>query len=205
MLRKWTIYDIIIKIFTDCEENMRGNINSYKVLKMLGKGQFGIVYKCQKGNKNYAIKVFSSEYVFEEFNLHGDDNRIVREISALKNIDSPYVVKYCDQGSFYENDTLYFYVVMDYIEGTNLNDFSKANDLSLENIIEILKQIILGLKAIHNSNIIHRDLKPQNIYITNNGNVKILDFGLSKLIDYTSITKTGDQLGSPLYMSPEQI
>ncbi len=184
---------------------MRGNINSYKVLKMLGKGQFGIVYKCQKGNKNYAIKVFSSEYVFEEFNLHGDDNRIVREISALKNIDSPYVVKYCDQGSFYENDTLYFYVVMDYIEGTNLNDFIKANDLSLENIIEIFKQIILGLKAIHNSNIIHRDLKPQNIYITNNGNVKILDFGLSKLIDYTSITKTGDQLGSPLYMSPEQI
>lgn len=62
-----------------------------------------------------------------------------------------------------------------------------------------------SIEDIHNAHLIHRDLKPANIYLLRDGSVKILDFGLSKLIDFTSITNTGDQLGTPLYMSPEQI
>ncbi|MCG8485170.1 MAG: serine/threonine protein kinase [Clostridia bacterium] len=179
-------------------------INGYKITEFKGKGSFGSVYKCEKNGEFYAIKIFSSDYIFNEF-LNGDDNRITREIEALKMVDSKYVVKYIDDGKFEENGWEYIYVVMDYVEGEDVAEVLQKRKLTYEEAKQIFEQIIEGLEAIHSKKLIHRDLKPANIYLLKNNNVKILDFGLSKLIDFTSITSTGAIIGSPLYMSPEQI
>lgn len=179
-------------------------IDSYKLIEFKGKGTFGSVYKCEKNNKIFAMKIFSADFVFNEFS-NGDDNRITREISALKMVNSEQVVKYIDDGSFVDNGWKYYYVVMDYVEGEDLESVLKRKIFSVEEAINIFSSIINGISAIHKAKLIHRDLKPANIYLLENGSVKILDFGLSKLIDFTSITNTGDQLGTPLYMAPEQI
>mgnify|MGYP000859804579 CR=1 FL=1 len=179
-------------------------IDDYKIIKFLGKGTFGSVYKCEKNGHTYAMKMFSADFVYSEF-MKGDDNRISREIEALKLVDSENVVKYIDDGSFIDNNWKYYYVVMDYVDGDDLEQITKQKIFTTEEAISIFKSILNGISAIHEANLIHRDLKPSNIYLLESGSVKILDFGLSKLIDFTSITNTGDLLGTPLYMSPEQI
>ncbi|MCT4686801.1 serine/threonine-protein kinase [Vallitalea sp.] len=180
-------------------------INGYTIIEFKGKGSFGTVYKCKKDEQIYAIKIFSMEYIYDEY-LNGEDNRITREIEALKIVDSPYVVRYVDDGKYVENGWEYIYVVMDYVEGDDIANVLKNNGkFTFNKAIAIFEQIVEGIDAIHKSNIVHRDLKPANIYLLKNNSVKILDFGLSKLIDFTSITSTGAIIGSPLYMSPEQI
>jgi len=179
-------------------------IDGYKIIEFIGKGTFGSVYKCKKNGEIYAMKVFSADYIYQEF-VKGEDNRITREIEALKAVNSKNVAKYVDDGSFEDNNWKYLYVVMDYIDGSDLEEIMKSKIFSVDESIEIFQSLLNGISAIHEKKIIHRDLKPANIYLLKNGDVKILDFGLSKLIDFTSITNTGDQLGTPLYMSPEQI
>ena len=94
---------------------------------------------------------------------------------------------------------------MDFVEGQDLSKIMKTRMFGVDEALNIFNQVLSGIESIHSQKLIHRDLKPANIYMLDNGNIKILDFGLSKLIDYSSITNTGDQLGTPLYMSPEQI
>ena len=181
------------------------NINGYEIIEYVGKGQFGTVYKCKKAERIYAIKIFNIEYVYAEFRKNSSDNRITREIAALKMVEHKNVIKLFDEGVFEENNQYYVYVIMEYIDGIDLHEFLYANNLGFDDIEAIFTQVLEGLDAIHKKNIVHRDLKPQNIFITKANEIKILDFGLSKLIDFTSITNTGDMIGSPVYMSPEQI
>ena len=180
------------------------NINGYIIKEFKGSGSFGSVYTCEKEGTVFAIKIFNYNYVFSEFRK-GPDNRVIREIIALKSVSHPNVVSYVDDGVFDYNGVKYLYVIMDYVDGQDLSKYIQANTLSIEKSTEIFKSILLGVRAIHEQHIVHRDLKPENIYITKNNEVKILDFGLSKLIDFTSITSTGAEIGSPLYMSPEQV
>ena len=179
-------------------------INGYIIKNFKGSGSFGSVYSCEKDGNIYAIKIFNFSYVFSEFSK-GTDNRITREIKALKSVNHPNVVSYVDDGEFIDNGVKYLYVVMDYVDGKDLSQFIKNDELNISDAISIFINILHGVDAIHKQHIVHRDLKPANIYITQNGDVKILDFGLSKLIDFTSITSTGAEIGSPLYMSPEQV
>lgn len=180
------------------------HINGYTLVDFKGKGTFGSVYKCEKDNCTFAMKIFAADFVFNEF-LNGADNRITREIEALKLVDSENVVRYVDDGSFIDNNSKYYYVVMDYVDGDDLETILKSETLSTDEAINIFLSLLEGISAIHNAKLVHRDLKPANIYLLKDGKVKILDFGLSKIIDFTSITSTGDTLGTPLYMAPEQI
>lgn len=180
------------------------NINGYIIKDFKGSGSFGTVYSCEKDGKLYAIKIFSFSFVFSEF-AKGNDNRITREIMALKSVSHLNVVSYIDDGEFIDNSVKYLYVIMDFVDGQDLAHFITNNTLSAEYATTIFKDILSGVEAIHSQHIIHRDLKPANIYITQDSQIKILDFGLSKLIDFTSITSTGAEIGSPLYMSPEQV
>jgi Serine/threonine protein kinase len=179
-------------------------IDGFELIDFKGKGSFGSVYQCRKNEQIYAMKIFSADFVFDEFSK-GEDNRVTREIEALKIVNSVFVVKYIFDGNFIDNGWKYYYVVMDYVEGEDLENALKSRAFSEEDAKKIFSSILQGIDAIHNAKLIHRDLKPANIYLLQDGSVKILDFGLSKLIDFTSITNTGDQLGTPLYMSPEQI
>lgn len=188
----------------EATEMLGKDINGYIIKTFKGSGSFGSVYSCEKDGITYAIKIFNYSYVFSEFSK-GTDNRITREIKALKSVNHPNVVSYVDDGEFVDNGVKYLYVIMDYVDGVDLSQYIKTYNTDFKKTISIFISILQGVDAIHKQHIVHRDLKPANIYITQNEDVKILDFGLSKLIDFTSITSTGAEIGSPLYMSPEQV
>lgn len=137
-------------------------VNDYKIVEYIGKGSFGTVYKCEKSKDIYAIKIFNLEYIFQEFKDNGEDNRITREIAALKEVDHPNVIKLVDQGIFNSNYQSYVFIIMEYLEGTDLKAKIDKEDLDFNEIKGIFNQILDGIDAIHRSNIIHRDLKPQS-------------------------------------------
>lgn len=183
-------------------------INGYLFEEALGSGSFGSVYKVSKEGKIYAAKVLAETYILDEFK--NEQNRITREINVLKSVKSKYLIKY-QEDFFYKNEfgTTEYVIVMEYFPGKTLKSFLK-NENDLETLVHIFVSVLNGVRDLHNTifeneGIIHRDLKPDNIMIDNNKNVKIIDYGLSKIIDFSSITSTGTQIGSPLYMSPEQL
>lgn len=179
---------------------MLSDVNGYKTKPewFIGKGSFGSVYKVEKSGKFYAMKVFQSELLKTEYKV-----RIDHEIKALQKISHPNVVKLHDFGTFKENEFDYFYTVMDFVDGQPLTDFVGTVDEL--RCIEIIESVFDTLAAVHADGIIHRDLKPANIMVDKDGTPIILDFGLAKLIDYSSITQTGERIGTYCYMSPEQV
>ena len=183
-------------------------INGYLFEEALGSGSFGAVYRVSKENNVYAAKVLSETYILDEFK--NEQNRITREIDVLKNVKGENLIKYQEDFCFKnEFGIMEYVIVMEYFSGRSLRSFLR-NDVELETLIRIFVSVLYGVRDLHNTiienaGIIHRDLKPDNIMIDDNLNVKIIDYGLSKIIDFSSITSTGTQIGSPLYMSPEQL
>lgn len=187
-------------------------LNGYTFTEFIGAGGFGSVYKATKDGSLYAIKVFREDYILQEYKQSGQNNRIQREIDIMKTVNHPYLIKYVDDFKGSDLSVPSYFLVMEFAEGETLQKLIKRNALQSEGqIISIFKNILQGIKALHQirgnddgKGIIHRDLKPENI-IVNGDKVKILDYGISKVIDYTTLTSTGNFLGSPLYSSPEQI
>ena len=172
----------------------------YKEIKQLGKGGYGrvIQVKNKSNNKIYAIKEIK---INNEISIENIKNEAI----ILSKFECNNIVKYYD--SYLDKDK--FYILMEYCDGQNLRDFinnnSKNNELIEENILyNIIKQICIGLKEIHDKNIIHRDIKPENIFMNEKNDIKIGDFGISKEFgpnkEFT-ITKKG--AGSEKYMAPE--
>ena len=183
-------------------------INGYLFEETLGSGSFGAVYRVSKEGNIYAAKVLVETYILEEFK--NEENRITREIEILKKVQGNNLIKYQDD-FFFENKfgIKEYVIVMEYFDGDTLRNYLK-NDVELDALVEVFIKVLEGVKELHNTiidgeGIIHRDLKPDNIMIDSKRNIKIIDYGLSKIIDFSSITSTGTQIGSPLYMSPEQI
>lgn len=178
-------------------------INGYEIISTLGSGAFGRTYRVRKSNKIYAMKVLKPEAIRDEI----DRKRFQREARALQKITSEHVVPYRDHGVFEEDGVETYYIVMGFVEGTDLQRHLRAQRVPLPEakIRTVLGQVLKGLADIHEQRIIHRDLKPSNIFITKDGTVKILDFGLVKMIDYTTLTMEGAAVGTPLYMSPEEM
>lgn len=182
--------------------------NGYKFIEALGSGNFGSVYKVEKESKIYAAKILSETYVLEEFKK--EDNRITREIEVLKRASHDTLIKYIDD--FYiktDFNNKEYVIIMEYFNGITLRKYIQRG-IKDEDIMIIFRKILTGVKALHNTiinqhGIIHRDLKPDNILINEKNEVKIIDYGLSKIIDFSTITSTGKAVGSPLYMSPEQV
>lgn len=189
-------------------------INGYKFLEFINEGGFGAVYKVEKQGKIYAIKVFREAYVLREFKQAGERNRINREIEIIKSVSHPCLVKYIDDFTFEEpgEGGINYCLVMEYVDGETFREVLNRGEIEEQAAINIFKQIIEGIDHLHNSRgddddigIVHRDLKPENILIGKDGKIKIVDFGISKMIDFTSITQTGEVFGTGPYMSPEQI
>lgn len=188
-------------------------INGYFIESFIDSGGFGSVYKSKKSGKTFAIKLFREDYVLKEYREKGDSNRIQREIQIMKTVAHPNLVNYIDDFEAEIDGVNNIFLVMEFIDGITLRSFmSNSGSISEEQTVEIINQVLNGLQALHEirgtgdeNGIIHRDLKPENIIISDKGEVKILDFGISKVIDYTTITASGQVMGSPVYMSPEQI
>ena len=185
-----------------------GSINGYFFEEALGSGSFGAVYKVSKDGKVYAAKVLAETYILEEFK--NEQNRITREIDVLKRVKGQNLIHY-HEDFFFKNEfnITEYVIIMEYFQGKTLRTYLRDCQ-EIDVLVKIFVRILNGVKELHhtiidNNGIIHRDLKPDNIMINDNMDVKIIDYGLSKIVDFSSITSTGTQIGSPLYMSPEQL
>lgn len=175
-------------------------LSRYEILKTLGQGGMGVVYlgRQKKLERLVAIKAISP-YLAQEPEVR---QRFAAEASALARLSHPHIVTLYDY--IEEPDALY--LVMEYVEGQPLSELIKAGPLPLESIKKYFLEILDAFQYAHEKGIIHRDIKPANIMITPQGHVKILDFGVARILTTDhSATRTGMRLGTLLYMSPEQV
>jgi predicted Ser/Thr protein kinase len=175
-------------------------VGRYEITGELGRGAMGVVYKALDPTigRTVALKTM-------RLDVHGLDaqemvRRFQNEARAAGVLNHPNIVTIYDAG---EQDGI-FYIAMEFIEGTTLHELlAEKRVLATDEILQYTRQITRGLDYAHSNGIVHRDIKPANIMITANGTVKIMDFGIAK--SGGQVTNTGQVLGTPNYMSPEQV
>ncbi|MFC1891349.1 CHASE2 domain-containing serine/threonine-protein kinase [Thermodesulfobacteriota bacterium] len=190
-------------IALDSDTGMRSKVGRYAILGELGKGSMGIVYKAQdpKINRLVAIKTIRFSDEFDEDVIQEIKERFFREAEIAGQLSHPSIVTIHDVGE----DRELTYMAMEFLEGEDLDKFIvKENLLPFRKVLDIVTRVAEALDFAHNAEVIHRDIKPANVMLLNSGQVKVTDFGIAKAIS-SSRTKTGVILGTPNYMSPEQI
>ena len=173
-------------------------MEKYQQIKVLGEGSYGKAILVSR--KSDKVK-----FVIKEVRLYGvsqqDREDALKEVAVLKALDHPFIVSYIE--SFNEKGNLY--IVMEFADGGDLSQLIEKQGktlLSEEKIMQLFIQLALAIKFIHDRKILHRDLKCQNVFLTKSGDVKLGDFGISKVLDSTlQMCKT--QIGTPYYLSPE--
>jgi serine/threonine protein kinase/Tfp pilus assembly protein PilF len=170
----------------------------YKILEKLGEGGMGVVYKAEdsKLKREVAIKFLPHHISANK----EERQRFEIEAQAAAALNHPNIAT-IHAIEEYDNQ---FFIVMEYLEGSELKEKISKGKLSLDESLDIIEQIAKGLQAAHQKGIIHRDIKSSNIMITQTGTVKVMDFGLAKVRGTSQITKFGTTLGTTAYMSPEQ-
>jgi serine/threonine-protein kinase len=175
-------------------------IGRYNIAAELGKGAMGVVYKATDPNIGRTVAIKTTR-----LDAHGIDaknllQRFKNEARSAGTLNHPNIVTIYDAG---EQDGV-FYIAMEYIEGETLHALlSQHRSLPVERVIEIVRQVCAGLDYAHAHGVIHRDVKPANIMLAASGSVKVMDFGIAKAGG--TMTATGQVLGTPNYMSPEQV
>ena len=180
---------------------MNGEIlgDRYELIEKVGEGGMAIVYKARdnKLNRYVAVKILKDEYSDNEEIV----NKFKKEATAIAKLSDNNIVNVLDVGTQDETN----YIVMEFVSGKTLKEvigeFGKVN---YETAIAIALQVAKALDCAHRNDIIHRDIKPQNILVTENGLVKVTDFGIAKSSDSATLTNTSTILGSAHYFSPEQ-
>ncbi len=174
-------------------------VSHYKITRELGAGGMGVVYEAvdTKLDRTVALKFLPPESTRDP----DAKARFVHEAKAASAIDHPNV---CNIYEIDETDDGQLFLAMARYEGETLKDRIGRGPLPLDDALEITRQVAEGLTEAHAREIVHRDIKSTNIFITESGLVKILDFGLAKLSGLTQLTKTGATMGTGHYMSPEQ-
>ncbi len=170
----------------------------YRIIKELGRGGMGVVYLAEdtKLDRKVAIK-FLPDKIARSSEERTRFKIEAKAAAALNhpNISTVYAIEESGDDVF---------IVMEYIDGIELKDKIKSGSIGIEDAINIAIQIAEGLEAAHNKGIVHRDIKSQNIMITGDGKIKIMDFGLAKIRGGPQLTKIGSTVGTVAYMSPEQ-
>ncbi|MCK4858217.1 MAG: protein kinase, partial [candidate division Zixibacteria bacterium] len=191
----------------------------FEIIRKLGEGGMGEVYLVldQKLKRQVALKTLRADF----FDSPERQERFQREATTAAGISHPNVAAIHDIGAAPDPDSerQINYIVMEYIEGTTLIDFITAQGSDITTVLRLAEKIASGLAAAHKVNVVHRDLKPDNIIINENGEPKILDFGLAKRIDplrmegkdaeveetvSQELTRASTVVGTVSYMSPEQ-
>ena len=184
-------------------------INQYKILEKIGAGGQGTVYKAQdtKLDRTVVIKVLPPELTQKTANFR----RFEREAQLCSQLDHPNICTIYD----FHNENGVFYIAMQFVPGKNVRQLVAGRPLDLKSALSIAVQVCDALAYTHSRGIIHRDIKAGNIMATNTGQVKVLDFGLAKLmenepleqtkgLDRTEITELGIPYGTATYAAPEQ-
>jgi serine/threonine protein kinase/tetratricopeptide (TPR) repeat protein len=185
-------------------------ISHYRILEQIGEGGMGVVYEAEdtRLGRRVAVKIPSAAP-----DSHNHHARFLREARSISALSHAHIATLFDYG---ETDDGRPFIVMELVNGRELGDLMRAGELSLARAIEIIADVAEALSEAHRHGIIHRDVKPSNVIINERGEVKVLDFGLAKLItddpdlDQNAATLAGLKtrsdvmLGTPLYLSPEQ-
>ena len=174
-------------------------VSQYKIVSKLGGGGMGVVYKAhdQKLDRTVALK-FLPHYV-----SHTDTQRerFLREAQAASALDHPNICTIYDIDETADGQT---FIAMGFCEGEPLDAVIARHALSIDRAVDIAMKVASGLSSAHSKGIVHRDIKPANIIVTDEGGVKVIDFGLAKLTGQTAVTREGSTVGTVAYMSPEQ-
>lgn len=179
-------------------------IGRYEISREIGRGAMGMVYLGEdpKINRTVAIKTMSFSQEFEEDRIDEIKDRFFREAKTAGRLNHPNIVTIYDVGE--EEDLAY--IAMDYLEGEDMSNFTTQDSLlPIEEVFFVIGKVAEALTYGHTQGVVHRDIKPANVmYDRENKTVKVTDFGVACLTD-ASRTKTGTILGTPSYMSPEQL
>ena len=181
--------------------------NKYAIKEKIGGGGMGFVYEAEHlilGHR-IAIKVLKPNL---SVNNHQEENRFLREAKIMARLEHENIIKVID----YDSDFSYAFFVMEYLTGKTLEQkIQESKMLPLEETSNILSKVSSAITYAHQEDVLHRDLKPSNIFLAKDSKgkiiIKVLDFGIAKILDpeETKITKTNSVIGTPHYMSPEQI
>jgi tetratricopeptide (TPR) repeat protein len=173
-------------------------VSQYEVLELLGGGGMGVLYKAADARlgRTVALKFLPPQWGMDPT----FKQRFEREARAVAALDHPNVCTIYEIG---ETEQGQLFISMAYYQGETVKDKVADGPLEVDNALDLAEQAASGLAAAHRAGLVHRDIKPANLLVTEDGVLKILDFGLAKT-DETALTESGMRLGTPAYMSPEQ-
>jgi eukaryotic-like serine/threonine-protein kinase len=174
-------------------------IPGIKVLRLIGEGGMARVYLASRESDDepLVVKILRREVLANRSALE----RFMEEYSLVERIQSRHVARIYGHG----NAEDHAYLVMEFFEGGDLNKRLDGKGLEAAEALRIFRELMFALGDIHEKGILHRDLKPQNLMFREDGTLAILDFGIAKHVDAIDRTKQGEVLGTPRYMSPEQV
>ncbi|MBK9360634.1 MAG: serine/threonine protein kinase [Rubrivivax sp.] len=180
-------------------------LGRYRLVKVLGQGAMGVVYEAvdTRLNRTVAIKTVLRSHMADETTASEYASRFEREAQAAARLAHPHVVTVHDFG---EHEDI-SYIVMEFVRGRELNHaFEAGESFALSEAIRIMRELLAALDYAHQQGIVHRDIKPANVMLDQAGHVKLTDFGVARVASATQDrTMPGTLVGTPSYMSPEQI
>jgi serine/threonine-protein kinase len=178
--------------------------NRFKIAHIIGRGGVGIVAKAYDTEEN--DRAVALKFLFPELVANNDMlQRFRNEVALAQKLKHKSIIEVYSLSKSLEN--IYF-ISMEYVDGTTLFDqiYNESFKFSLEKIVVILDELCQGLACAHNNGVVHRDLKPENILISKSGELKVADFGFAASLDTEKrLTIAGMRVGTPFYMSPEQL
>ena len=177
----------------------RLKVPGIRILHMIGEGGMSRVYLASRESDDepLVVKILRSEITEDKNSLA----RFLEEYSLIERILSPHVARIFDHGV----SDGHAYLVMEFFDGGDLSQRLKGKPLEPESALKIFRELMFALGDIHETGVLHRDLKPQNLMFRGDGSLAIVDFGIAKHIDAIDRTNHGEILGTPRYMSPEQV
>jgi DNA-binding response OmpR family regulator len=177
----------------------RIRIPGIRVLHLIGEGGMSRVFLASRESDDepLVVKVLRSEVTSDSRSLA----RFMEEYTLVERIQSRHVARVFDHGTSDEHA----YLVMEFFEGGDLMKRLGGKALGVADCLRLFRELMMALGDIHEKGILHRDLKPQNLMFRNDGSLAIVDFGIAKHIDAADLTGQGEILGTPRYMSPEQV
>jgi serine/threonine protein kinase len=179
------------------------HLGRYRVVRELGRGAMGVVYLAEDESlqRQVAVKTLLLPEEENSAERHNLEMRFIQEAKAAGGLNHPGIITIHDLGR--EGDWLY--IAMELLEGTELKDRMLAGPMALDEALDIAGQVASALAVAHARGVVHRDVKPGNIMLLAERHAKIMDFGIARMKSSDVRTQSGTMMGSPKYMSPEQV